>query len=50
VHSVKITIHKEQPDKARILSERHEKMDDPKKFDGTTWYAGGILLIGELVE
>jgi lysophospholipase L1-like esterase len=50
VHSVKITIHPEQPDKAKILSERHEKMDDPKRFNGTAWYAGGILLNGELVE
>jgi hypothetical protein len=47
VHSVTITIHPEQPDKARILSQRHEKMDDPKRFNGTAWYAGAILLIGE---
>ncbi len=47
VHSVKITIHPEQPDKARILSQRQEKMDNPKRFDGTTWYAGAILLLGE---
>jgi hypothetical protein len=50
VHSVKITILPEQPDKAKILSERHEKMDDPKRFDGTAWYAGSILLTGELVD
>jgi len=47
VHSVKITIHREQPDKAKILSQRDEKMDNPKRFDGTTWYAGAILLLGE---
>jgi len=47
VHSVKITIHPEQPDKARILGQRHEKMDNPKRFDGTAWYAGAILLLGE---
>ena len=46
-HSVKITIHPEQPDKSTILSQRHEKMDNPKRFDGTTWYAGAILLLGE---
>jgi hypothetical protein len=50
VHSVKITILPEQPDKTKILRERHEKMDDPKRFDGRTWYAGGILLVGELVD
>jgi len=47
VHSVKITIHPQQPDKAKILSQRHEKLNDPKRFDGTAWYAGAILLIGE---
>jgi len=47
VHSVKITIHSEQPDKATILSQRHEKMDNPRRFDGTAWYAGAILLLGE---
>jgi lysophospholipase L1-like esterase len=50
VHTVTITIHPEQPDKAKILSQRNEKMDDPKRFDGTAWYAGAILLIGELAE
>jgi len=47
VHSVKITIHPEKPDKSTILSQRQEKMDNPKRFDGTTWYAGAILLLGE---
>jgi lysophospholipase L1-like esterase len=50
VHTVKITIHPEQPDKVKILSQRNEKMDDPKRFNGTAWYAGGLLLIGELME
>lgn len=50
VHRVELTIHAEQPDKARILSQRNEKIDDPKRYDGTTWYAGAILLVGELVE
>jgi lysophospholipase L1-like esterase len=50
VHSVKITIHPEQPDKAKILSQRHEKMDNPKRFDGTAWYAGAVLLLGDLDE
>lgn len=49
-HTVKIAIHPEQPDKARILAQRHEKIDDPKRFDGRVWYAGAILLVGELSE
>lgn len=50
VHNVKISVHPEQSDKAKILSQRGEKMDDPKRFDGTAWYAGGLLIIGDLVE
>jgi len=49
-HIVKITIHPEQPDKAKILSQRGEKIGDPKKYDGTAWYAGALLLVGQVVE
>ena len=49
-HTVKITIDPEQPDKAKILSQRGEKIDDPKGYDGTAWYAGALLLIGQMVE
>ena len=50
IHTVKITIDSRQPDKAKILAQRNEKMDDPKRFDGTTWYAGALLIVGELAE
>lgn len=50
VHSVRIAIDAEQPDKAAILAQRQEHMDDPKRFDDRAWYAGAILLVGELVE
>jgi len=50
IHKVTITLEPGQPDKAKILSERAEKMDDPKRFDGTAWYAGAILLVGDLVD
>lgn len=49
-HTVTLTIHPDQPDKAKILSQRNEKIDDPARFDGTAWYAGGIMVLGELVE
>lgn len=48
VHTVKLEIHKDQPDKVKILSTRNEKMDDPKRFDDTAFYPGAILLVGEL--
>jgi hypothetical protein len=50
VHSVKIEIHPEEPDKATILSRLNNKMDNPKRFEGRAWYAGALMLIGELVE
>jgi len=49
-HTVTVTVHPEQPDKAKILSQRNQKIDDPTRFDGTTWYAGGIMVLGEMVE
>ena len=49
-HTVKITIDPEQPDKAKILSQRGERSDDPKRYDGTAWYAGALFLMGQVVE
>jgi hypothetical protein len=34
----------------KILAQRHEKMDDPKRYDGTAFYPGALLLVGELVD
>jgi lysophospholipase L1-like esterase len=48
VHTVKIEILKEQPDKVKILAQRKEKMDDPKRFDDTAFYPGAILVVGDL--
>jgi len=50
LHRVQIEIHPDQPDKASILAQRHEKIDDPKRFDDRAWYAGAVMLIGNLVE
>ena len=50
VHSVKIEIHPDQPDKAKILAQRHEKMDKPERFNGTAFYPGAILIDGEIVK
>lgn len=50
VHTVKIEIHPEQPDKAAILAKNGNKIDKPERFDGTAIYPGAILLMGELVK
>ncbi|MBN2137192.1 MAG: hypothetical protein JW720_05250 [Sedimentisphaerales bacterium] len=50
VHTVTLSVHPDQPDKAEILAKRNEKIDDPKRYDDTAWYVGAILLIGNIVE
>lgn len=52
VHRVTLEIHPEQPDKEKIL-QSHRLPDfrkNPKKYDGTAWYAGAVMLIGDIVE
>ena len=50
LHTVKIEVSAEALDKLQILSLQNEKMDNRKRFDGTNWYAGSLLLIGDLVD
>jgi hypothetical protein len=52
VHSVTIRIDEQAPDKAKILfaQNRADLEKNPAKYEGTKWYAGGIMLIGDLVE
>lgn len=50
VHTVKIEIDAKQPDKAKILAKNGNKIDKPERFDGTAFYPGAILLVGELVK
>ena len=50
VHTVKLEIHPDQPDKAKILSQRNEKIDKPERFNDRAWYAGALMLIGDLVK
>lgn len=54
VHTVTIRLLPEQPDKLKILHQRREndsiKELDPKVYNDTAWYAGAVLLIGELVK
>jgi hypothetical protein len=50
VHAVKIEIHPDQPDKAKILAQRNNKIDKPGRYDGTVFYPGAILVVGTLVK
>ena len=48
-HLARFEIHPEQPDKAAIVSWRKKAIDDPAKYDGTTWYVGDVLVTGEVL-
>lgn len=50
IHTVKMEIHPEQPDKATILAKNGNKIDKPERFNATAFYPGAILLVGELVK
>jgi hypothetical protein len=50
VHTVKIEVHPEQPDKAAILAKNKNTIDKPERFDGTAIYPGAILMLGEIVK
>ncbi len=50
VHTVRLEIHPDQPDKVKILSQRSEKIDKPERFNDRAWYAGALMLIGDLVN
>ena len=36
--------------KAKILAQRKQKIDDPKRFNDSAFYPGALLLVGDLVE
>jgi hypothetical protein len=50
IHTVKIEIHPDQPDKAKLLAETGKTIDKPERYDGVAFYPGAILLMGELVK
>lgn len=59
VHTIRLEIAEETPDKRKVLQQRAEAnasvlaLDDAaftKKFDGRDWYAGMIMVRGELVK
>jgi hypothetical protein len=49
-HVVRIEVSGEPLDKAKILSQRGEKIGDPKQYTGAGLCAGAVLLIGDLLE
>jgi lysophospholipase L1-like esterase len=52
VHTVKLELSPDSPDKAKLLKEgdlKNENPDDPK-YKGISWYAGGILIVGDVTD
>jgi len=52
VHEVTVTVLPEKPDKRKILFDRNRAdfEKSPEKYAPTVWYAGAILLLGEVVK
>lgn len=52
VHSARITLDSQHPDKATILFDRNkpDMKKNPEKYSKANWYAGSVMLIGNLVE
>lgn len=53
VHTAILRILPEQPDKLKILHQRKENAGittlDPKVYNDTAWYAGAVLVVGEIL-
>jgi len=52
-HTVKLELHPDQPDKVRIFKDGKQFDENPAnnpKYDGRAWYAGSIMIVGDLVE
>lgn len=45
VHEVEIELDSAQPDRSAVGS---DAINNPAKYDGTRWYLGGILLLGDM--
>ena len=50
VHTVRIETLPDDLDKVEILKGRNNKMDNPKRFAGKNWYAGAMLILGDMAE
>lgn len=50
LHTVKVELSAELPDKASILEKRQQKIDKPERFSDAAFYPGALLLVGEIVQ
>jgi hypothetical protein len=53
VHTVKIELSPDSPDKAKIFKDGKQDAENPQdnpKYKPNNWYAGAIMIVGDLVE
>lgn len=50
VHTVVVTVDPADIDKAGILAKNGNKIDDPKRFAGKSWYVSGIMILGDMAD
>lgn len=48
-HALHLEILPDQADKAKIITDKKAYAADPKRFDDRQWYAGAIMLVGDLI-
>jgi hypothetical protein len=51
-HHIRLTLLAEAPDKMKILFEKNrpDMEKNPAKYAGNYWYAGGLLILGNVVK
>ena len=50
VHRVKIEIDAKSPDKGKIITDKNAFATTPAKFEGSAFYPGAILVVGDMVK
>jgi hypothetical protein len=50
IHTVKVEIHPNEPDRMKIRGQRKQSLERPERFRGTNFYPGAILVVGELLK
>jgi hypothetical protein len=50
VHTVRVEIHPNEPNRREILAQRNQSLERPERFRGTNFYPGEILIVGELLK
>jgi lysophospholipase L1-like esterase len=50
LHTIELTVSPQRLDKAAILAQRNNSIDNPAKYESNACYASQLMIIGELVK